>query len=145
MQSELGWYYNDKEFTEDDIGDYLGFVYRITELSTGRFYLGKKIFWNRVAKPPLKGKKRRRISRKASDWKDYYGSGPEIKKLVEQNGKAAYKREILRLCSTKSEMGYYESKLIFETDALLRDDSINEWISCRITKGQLNAIRGKAI
>lgn len=139
------WMYEGKIFTEEDVGDFIGFVYKITEVTTNRYYIGKKIFFNKVVKPPLKGKKRRRISKKWSNWQEYYGSGPEIKKLVELNGKHLYKREILRLCSSKSEMSYFETKLIFETDALLSDKSINEWVTCRITKSQLNAVKRSSI
>ena len=39
------WLYNDQEFTEDMIGDNVGFVYLITNLQNGRKYIGKKTFW----------------------------------------------------------------------------------------------------
>ena len=38
------WLYNDKEFTTAP-EDCQGFVYEITELSTGKKYIGKKFFW----------------------------------------------------------------------------------------------------
>jgi len=141
MTYENPWTFQDKVFTEDDIGDYLGFVYLITDTSNNKKYLGKKIFWNKVAKPPLKGKTKRRISRKPSNWQEYYGSNDLLKKLVASSDKSLYKREILKLCRTKSEMSYFETKLLFENDALLRDDFYNDWVTCKITRGQLNAIR----
>ena len=41
---ENPWLYNGLPFTSDDIGDYYGFVYRITNLSTGKQYIGRKYF-----------------------------------------------------------------------------------------------------
>ena len=41
---ENPWLYNGLPFTSDDIGDYYGFVYRITNLCTGKQYIGRKYF-----------------------------------------------------------------------------------------------------
>ena len=49
-----------------DINEWFGFIYRIVELDTGRQYIGKKQFWSKVTKPPLKGRKNKRRSRKES-------------------------------------------------------------------------------
>jgi hypothetical protein len=38
------WLYNNKEFTEEDIGDSFGYVYEITNNTNGRKYVGKKFF-----------------------------------------------------------------------------------------------------
>ena len=38
------WYYNNKEIGDDDIQGYVSFVYRITNLETGKQYIGKKNF-----------------------------------------------------------------------------------------------------
>jgi hypothetical protein len=134
------WYYKEKEFTQDDVGDWIGFVYEITELSTGKKYIGKKIFQNIKKKPPLKGKKRKRIERVPSDWMAYYGSNDELKALVLKDGPEGFKREILHLCASKSEMGYIEAKLHFQYDVLLREDYFNGWISCRINSNQIKAL-----
>jgi len=53
---ENPWLYNGLPFTSDDIGDYYGFVYRITNLCTGKQYIGRKYF---VQKRKPKGGKRR--------------------------------------------------------------------------------------
>ena len=39
------WKYNNEEFNETP-EEYQGFVYEITELSTGKKYIGKKNFWS---------------------------------------------------------------------------------------------------
>jgi len=36
------WLYQEREFTESDIGTATGFVYQITNLESGRIYIGKK-------------------------------------------------------------------------------------------------------
>lgn len=126
------WLYEGQPFTSDMIGDYIGFVYQITNLDNGKKYIGKKWFWSTKKLPPLKGKKRKRTVVKESDWNTYYGSSEEVKLLVEQQGPETFEREILRLCNTKGECTYYEAKYQFDFDVLLRDDYYNEFIGCKI-------------
>lgn len=126
------WLYEGQPFESDMIGDYVGFVYLITNLQNDKKYIGKKWFWSTKKLPPLKGKKRKRTVVKESDWKQYYGSSEEVKLLLEQLGKDNFKREILRLCKTKGECTYFEAKFQFDFDVLLRDDYYNEFIGCRI-------------
>lgn len=125
------WYYEDKEFDETP-EEYQGFVYRITELDTGKKYIGKKFFWKPKTLPITKTRKRRVKTRVESDWRKYFGSSKEVQTLVEEKGEGNYKREILRLCKTKGECSYYEAKLQFEYDVLLSDEYYNEFISCKI-------------
>lgn len=135
------WYYQGSVFTEDDIGDSIGFIYMITELDTQKMYIGKKIFFNKVSKKPLKGKVNRRISKKQSDWQDYYGSSDELKAQIELKGKENYKREIIRLCNSKSSMNYWESYEIFNRHALLQPEKFyNSWVSARINRNQVKGL-----
>lgn len=128
------WHYNNLPFepSDDELSDYVGFVYCITELDTGKKYIGKKFFWSTRKLPPLKGQKRRRTIKKQSDWMKYYGSSEELKLLVETKGGDAYHREILRLCKTKGECSYYEAKEQFDRDVLFSDQYYNEFIGCKI-------------
>ena len=125
------WYYNDKEYN-DQPEDCQGFVYLITELDTGKKYIGKKNFWRPKTLPKNSKRNRRVKTRVPSDWQSYYGSNKELQLLIEQRGADNYKREILKFCSTKGEMSYYEAKLQFDNDVLLSDDYYNEVIGCRI-------------
>lgn len=118
--------------SEEFLKDYVGFVYCITELDTGKKYIGKKLFWSTRKIPPLKGHKRKRIRKSESDWRKYYGSNEELKVLVEQKGGGAYYREILHLCKTKGECSYLEAKEQFLRDVLLNDKYYNEFIGCKI-------------
>lgn len=125
------WYYNNEPF-EDTPEEYQGFVYQITDLVTGKKYIGKKFFWKPKTLPVTKTRKRRVKTRTESDWRSYYGSSREVKELVESQGQDKFKREILRLCKTKGECSYYEAKFQFDFEVLLRDDYYNEFISCKI-------------
>ncbi len=125
------WYYNNEQF-DDTPEAYQGFVYLITELDTDKKYIGKKNFWRPKTLPKNSKRTRRIKTRVESNWRSYYGSNKEVQILVERKGSSNYKREILRLCSTKGEMSYYEAKLQFEYDVLLSDEYYNEFIGCKI-------------
>ena len=135
------WIYEGKEFTSDMIDDNFGFVYEITDLDNGKKYIGKKWFWNTRKRPPLKGKTRKRIVRVESDWLKYYGSSEEVKSLVEDAGTERFNREILRLCKTKGECTYFEAKLQFDNDVLLKDEYYNEFIGCKIHSKHVSTLK----
>ena len=110
---ENPWYYQGTTFTSDDIGDKFGYVYLITNLSTGKQYIGRKYF---VQKRKPKGGKRRVTSE--SDWKKYYGSCPELKDDVKEYGKLNFKREIISLHKTLGKVNYEETKQLFVNNVL---------------------------
>lgn len=130
----MTWTYKDEEFNPEEsfLEDYQGFVYLITEKSTGKKYIGKKFFWKPKTLPVTKTRKRKIKTRVQSDWMKYYGSSKELKEMVAEHGGDAYEREILHLCRTKGECSYYEAKLQFQYDVLLREDFYNEFIGCKI-------------
>ena len=125
------WYYNNKQFNNTP-EEYQGFVYEITELSTNKKYIGKKNFWRPKTLPKNSRRSRRIKTKVESNWREYYGSNRELQQLAEQAGPDEYKRVILYLCKTKGEMSYYEAKLQFENDVLLKDEYYNEFIGCKI-------------
>ena len=98
---ENPWLYDDKPFVSDDIGDYFGFVYLITNKSNGRRYIGMKYLWQ--FRTP-KGKKRKVKSE--SDWKNYYGSCPELKEDIIKFGRENFSRTILSLHKTKGKTNF---------------------------------------
>lgn len=135
------WYYNDKEFTSADIGDNIGFVYVITDLSNGKKYVGKKTLMSKRKLPPLKGKLRRRTKIVESDWRSYFGSSDEVKALVEEHGPENFKREILHLCKSKGEMSYLELKEQMEREVLLNDDYYNGIIQVKIHRSHVKSLK----
>lgn len=126
------WYFQGSEFTSEDIGSFVGFVYEITDKKNNKKYIGKKNFWTRRRLKPLRGKSRRRVQIAESDWKDYYGSNEELKGLVEKLGADNFHREILLLCRSKGEMTYYEMKYQIDNEVLFREDYYNEFIGGKI-------------
>lgn len=139
----MTWHYNSEIFdpTEEFLKPYVGFVYCITEIETGKKYIGKKFFWSTRRLPPLKGKTRKRIKTVQSDWMKYYGSNEELKLLVETNGTDTYNREILRLCETKGQCSYFETKEQFDRGVLLSEDYYNEFIGCKIHSKHLGSLK----
>jgi hypothetical protein len=132
------WSYKGEEFTTEMIGDDIGFVYIVTDKVTGMKYIGKKNFFSKVTKPPLKGKKRKRRSLKESDWKTYCGSSETVKALVEENGLDHFEREILHLCKSKGEMSYIEMREQIVRDVLLKpDEYLNGFVGGKIHRNHL--------
>ena len=110
---ENPWIYKDTTFTSNDIGDFFGFVYRITNLQTGKQYIGRKYFYQ-FRKP--RGKSRKVKSE--SDWKKYYGSSDELTADRKSIGNECFKREILSLHNTKGWVNYTETKQLFLNNVL---------------------------
>lgn len=132
------WFYKGKEFTSEDIGDYVGFVYIITDTSNQMKYIGKKTLVSKRKLPPLKGQKRKRTKIVESDWQDYYGSSEEVKMLVEEHGRDRFHREILYLCKTKGEMSYLEMREQIVNDVLLKpNEYYNAFVGGRIHRNHL--------
>ena len=113
MSYDNEWRYNERVFDSDDIGEYFGFVYCITNKSNQRQYIGRKYFWS-FRKPP--GKKRK--VKQESDWKKYYGSCPELKEDVKKYGKETFSRVILSLHTSKGLCNYEETKQLFLNNVL---------------------------
>ena len=110
---ENPWLYDDKPFVSDDIGDYFGFVYLITNKSNSRRYIGRKYFWS-FRKP--KGKKRK--VKQESDWKKYYGSCPELKEDILKYGRENFSRTILSLHHTAGKTNFEETRQLFVNGVL---------------------------
>ena len=110
---ENPWMYNESPFTSSDIGDYFGFVYLITNKSNNRKYVGRKYFFS--FRTP-KGKKRKVKSE--SDWKNYYGSCPELKEDIIKIGRENFSRTILSLHKTKGKTNFEETRRLFAHNVL---------------------------
>ena len=105
---ENPWMYNENPFTSADIGDYFGFVYLIENKLNGRKYIGRKYLWQ--FRTP-KGKKRKVKSE--SNWKEYYGSCPELKEDIDKFGRKNFSRTILSLHKTKGKTNFEETRQLF--------------------------------
>ena len=109
------WIYQGEVFTEEDVKDYVGFVYLITHLPTGKKYLGRK-YLKQHRKP--KGAKRRVTQ--PSNWKKYYGSNLELKALVKEEGEQNFKREIISLHNSEGKTNFEETRLLFLHNVLTK-------------------------
>ena len=105
---ENPWTYKGTTFTSADINDQFGFVYRITNLQSGKQYIGRKYFWQK-RKPRNGGRKRT----SESNWKAYYGSSEELTEDRKLLGSNCFKREILSLHTTKGQVNFEETKQLF--------------------------------
>lgn len=134
------WLYHDSPFEpiELDPKKIYGFVYLITNLVNGRKYVGKKLFFFKGFKTVKKKKKRILVE---SDWKTYYGSSNALQKDLDDLGKENFHREILHLCTSKSECSYLEMKEQVERNAILSDGYYNDQIRVRVTRVQLTKYR----
>jgi len=139
------WTYKDQKVNtiKDLPANTYGFIYEVTHLPTGRKYLGKKVLYFKrnvkIGKRELAKLKQERKKKgiggrppkkkqviKESDWKTYYGSQKEIKKLVENEDKSNFKREILQISFDKKHLTYLETKILFTREVLEKQEYFND-------------------
>lgn len=133
------WYYKGSQVKsiEDVPEGAIGFVYKITHNSTGKFYIGKKsLYSNRKKKISNREKKKlgmvnndgtvtsaNRVKRitKESNWLKYYGSSKELKEDIDKSGTVNFHREILEYCCNKKYLTYSEVAHQIKQDVLTND------------------------
>ena len=133
----MTWLYQN-QLVETLPEDCVGFVYMITNLTNQRKYIGKKLAkFSRTTQKTVKlkngSKKKKKIRTKVdSDWRDYYGSSPELTRDVELFGKDNFQREILYYCKSKAECSYIEAREQFSRRVLESADWYNGHIQVRV-------------
>lgn len=137
------WLFEGTEIT-DLPDDKVGFVYLITNLDTGRSYIGKKL--SKFSKVKYKVitqkngiKKRKKIRSKIdSDWQTYWSSSPEVQADVKALGEDKFTREILYFADNKGSLSYLEAREQFARQVL--ENPINWYngiIQCRIHRSHV--------
>jgi hypothetical protein len=122
---------------EFDPQDYFGFVYKITNLTNSKFYIGKKYFYHTsnvklgkkelAALPVTRGRKSTtKQVIKESDWRSYWGSSKELQQDVKELGTEMFECIILKLCKDKKELTYYELHYQCINECLLNYNSYND-------------------
>lgn len=110
----MKWKYWDTINPEDNFG----FVYKITNLTDGKFYIGKKVFWNnkkhkltkkQLAEQTGPGRKPTfEVIKTESDWQTYWGSNKQLLADIKSLGEDHFECLILKVCKTKKQLTYYE-------------------------------------
>jgi hypothetical protein len=133
----MSWTYQN-QIVETLPEDCVGFVYLITNTTSGRMYIGKKLAkFSKTTYKTVKlkngTKKKKKIRSKIdSDWQTYYGSSPELTKDVTQLGAENFTREILFYCKSKAECSYIEAREQFSRRVLESNDYYNGHIQVRV-------------
>ena len=140
------WLYKGKQINsiEDLPEGTFGFVYRTRYIPTDQCYIGKKqliynlkkklgkkekALWEGKGRPPVY----KRVE-KESDWKTYYGSHAEVKKLLKEEGEDKFIREILELAFERKRLTYLENKYLFTLEVLENKRYFNDNIEGRYFK-----------
>jgi nicotinic acid phosphoribosyltransferase len=124
------WLYQNKVI--DKIEDFpegcFGFVYKITNLQTNQFYIGKKFLTHKKTKKLGKKalltqtgpgrKKTKEITFSESDWKTYWGSCKPLLEDVKTLGEHLFYKEILEFAFTSKHLSYLEAKHQFVSECL---------------------------
>jgi hypothetical protein len=116
--------------------DHLGFVYKITNVTNNRFYIGKKVFWNnkkhkltkkQLAEVSGPGRKPvHEVIKTESDWKTYWGSNKQLIADVKELGEDKFECRILKLCRTKKQLTYWEMHYQCINDCLVSKQCYND-------------------
>lgn len=120
------WYLGEDEIVE--LPDCVGFVYKITNLISGRSYIGKKLssftktsIKTVTLKPGIKKKKKVK-TQVESDWRTYWSSSVELQADVKELGEGNFKREVLHFAHSKGTLSYLEAKYQFQYEVLEHKD-----------------------
>jgi len=127
----MNWLYEYVPLQDDFTTNDYGFIYKITNLETNKFYIGKKSFVHNKKKKLTKkeiaeqtGPGRRsttKVEQVDSGWRNYWGSSKELLADVKSLGKDKFEREIIRFCPTKKQLTYYEIQYQISYSVLFTD------------------------
>lgn len=142
------WYYNNKilnSIEELPNPEFLkGFIYRISSIDTGKWYIGKKSFFSKTKKALTKKEiscdKRLKAYKhviKESDWRKYYGSNATLKADVLTHGPTAFKREIIALAYSTKELTFLEFEYQIKYNVLRKENCYNDNIAGKFFRRDL--------
>ena len=139
----MGWRYNNVEFNDGMIPEFaVGFIYIMTAVIDGKSvsYIGKKNFFAKIKRPLGKkalamttDKRLKKYSHVIKpDYANYYSSN----KVLQDAHKAGIpiKRFMVRICFSKTELTYHETKFQFVREVLEKEEYLNANILGRFYK-----------
>ena len=108
---------------------YFGFIYLITDLTSGLKYVGKKQYWMGTSK--IRGCKGKSYDKgspkwnekcwKESGWRTYKGSSKILTEYMKLNKDHKYSYEILKQCRSRASLNYHELKELWSRDVLTKE------------------------
>jgi len=141
----MSWIYNGKQFQDEDIPPgAVGFIYQMSAIIDGRSYayIGKKDFQavrkKKLSKKKLSTDKRKKTYERVAKtaYNNYYSSNEVLKKAQKEGIKI--KRDMLKICYSKTELTYQEVKYQFHYEVLEHDCYLNGNILGRFYKQKNN-------
>jgi hypothetical protein len=149
----MSWIYKESNgvehiITEDVVPEHaVGFVYKMTATIDGkeRSYIGKKNFYSvrkkRFGKRALEKMEDKRAKKytieKKLNFENYFSSNVELKKAHKEGVKI--KRQILKLCYSKIELTYQETKYLFMYNVLENDEYLNSNILGKFYRNKIKS------
>ena len=125
----------------------VGFVYKITNIKTGKFYIGKKSLYSNVRKKLTKkelaeysgpGRKpTKNLVTSESNWQDYWGSNKGILQEIKEEGTDSFRKEILKFCFNKKQLTYWEVHYQCVNEVLFSDKSYNDNVLAKFFRKDL--------
>jgi hypothetical protein len=126
------WIYKGSPIAVEDVpSDSIGFIYIITQKSTGKKYIGRKMTFRTVTRM-IKGKKKK--EKRVSDWPEYWSSSPDLIELIDRIGTADFTKEILVFCYSKSSLNYNEEMAQYILGVLEDDKWMNRNIRSKVMR-----------
>ena len=125
----------------------VGFVYKITNIQTGKFYIGRKSLYSNIKKKLTRAelalslgpgrKPTSKIVTKESNWQEYWGSNKLILEEIKQGGTTPFRKEILKFCFNKKQLTYWELHFQCVNEVLFSDKSYNDNILAKFFRRDL--------
>jgi len=141
------WKYNGTEDFEVPQKS-IAFIYLITNLDSGRLYVGRKMLTSTrkkvlTAKEKLlleNSRKKFKTDVKDTNWQNYWGTSEELTKDIKLIGKEKFKREILLFCDTKTNTSFYETYFQIKYKVLFVDSYNKHIANTKFFKGRVQEL-----
>lgn len=126
----------------------IAFIYKITNLTNDKFYIGRKMLVSNrkkkltIKEKALEGNSRKKFKReiKPTNWENYWGSNDELLNDVKELGEDKFKREILIFTTNKTDTSFYEMAIQIKEDVLFKNSYNRHIANTKFFKGKVSEI-----